>query len=642
MDQQSKTENSFSLFIKYGIFAVVSLLVFIFPLKFSLPFAEGFSAVFPLDFTEWVFFSWPEFMAYALILAASLLTLLKIYLKKELVFYKDTFSLLLMIFFLLVGVSFFFSLNHYRSTVFFIRFVSVCILYFVVKENAVDFKLWRFIVIVMIASAIVVSVYGLYQFFYGLNDARIYVMKAAESGFVFSDELMQRLSGNRIFSTFVYPNALSAYLLFVLPMIFFVILIKDKGDRVRFILYPALIAFLCMGIFFNVTGLKELVAKAVILLVVYPITALWVFFLTLSKGGFVSLFLGFITCLFFYRKVRRKKIFLIGALVLLGGLLVVYAFPDLRATVFLRLKAKTLAVRFDYWQAGFKMFADYFLLGTGSDNFGLLYPLYAVKDAEITQMAHNNYLQIFVENGLLGGIVFLCMALCLSFKILITFKNINASDTDNFLENQKNLFKMAVGFGILCTLIHWVVDFDIYIYSLFAYFFIFAALFFAWDDKEKKKLFVLKGGLLKGVILSAVILSVLSFNFLYKNYQADLYFFKATSAASKGVLPLAVKYCKKAENIKGETYVYHTFLSKVFYTGKHYQASLFHAQRSLELNKYQAKLYKQIADIYQILGKEKKDAVESKDKIEDSLKKACFYAPHKLEYKKALEQFYKQ
>lgn len=638
MDQKSIIKNKISNVLKLSVFGVLFLLAFILPLKFSLPFAEGFCEVFPSDFTQWVFYSWPSAIAYFLIIFAVLLTLIRFIIDDEVIVYRNPLNIWICGFLISLLLSFWVSINHYRSTAFLIRTFMCFLLYYILVFNAYEFRLWRFLVMAFMASAVIVSLYGLYQFFYGLTDARIYVMQAKESGFMFSDQLLQRLSGNRIFSTFVYPNALAGYLLFVLPLSLGCFYLVDKGVRVRFYLYPFLFATCGVFLFLNLLGDRVMFLKAFWLLLIYPVSLLAVFLLTFSKGGMLSIGLAFAVVVIFYKKSRKKKLFTVSVFLTIIVVLGIFVFiPEIKDIVISRLKANTLAVRLDYWKVALSIFKDFPVFGCGSDNFGLLYPLYWKEGTEITQMAHNNYLQIFAETGTVGGFFFLGFVGNICFFVLKFIRNFKIDNNSDFQKRNKNIFLLCICFSLIAVLIHWFVDFDIYIFSLFAYFLIFTGLFSVWFLNGDKILFKIKGILLKIIVLFIAVVVVWFSVYLHKKTTADFAFYKAGVAFKKGDFPQAVNETNKAIELVGKNYMYSFFLSRVFYKRGLYLASLYQLQQALSENKYLSAAYKQMADIYYI--QQTKDSVDNSEKIENMLKKACFYAPHKLEYKKTLLDF---
>ncbi len=65
---------------------------------------------------------------------------------------------------------------------------------------------------------------------------------------------------------------------------------------------------------------------------------------------------------------------------------------------------ESFLLRLTYWQVGLRMYLDNPLLGVGLGNFKVAYPHYQYLGAGHVKEAHNGYLQMFCEMGLLGGL----------------------------------------------------------------------------------------------------------------------------------------------------------------------------------------------------------------------------------------------
>ena len=64
-----------------------------------------------------------------------------------------------------------------------------------------------------------------------------------------------------------------------------------------------------------------------------------------------------------------------------------------------------VALRKDIWQVAIAMFRDFPILGTGLDSFGVAAIVYQGGGPQHYQEAHNDYLQLLAEGGLLMGVV---------------------------------------------------------------------------------------------------------------------------------------------------------------------------------------------------------------------------------------------
>jgi len=135
--------------------------------------------------------------------------------------------------------------------------------------------------------------------------------------------------------------------------------------------------------------------------------------MTQSRGGFVALILV-LTILYFKKPSMKASVF--ALVILAAGLLFVP--PD--SFYWKRLgnlvgeqeiQEGSVDKRKHYVEAGVEVFLEEPVLGVGIGNFGravvAIDPTYRERD--ITRVAHNMYLEFFVENGVFGGLLFLAL-----------------------------------------------------------------------------------------------------------------------------------------------------------------------------------------------------------------------------------------
>ncbi len=122
--------------------------------------------------------------------------------------------------------------------------------------------------------------------------------------------------------------------------------------------------------------------------------------LTGSRGGFLALGAAAVTGLWFCFGHRRKGL-VIGAVVGLGAVFAVGL-----ATGLVKTSSTSLAARFHYWEGAVKIARDHPLRGTGPGTFGSIYPQYKTGDTEEAQLAHNHYLQMWCDSGVLAFVLF--------------------------------------------------------------------------------------------------------------------------------------------------------------------------------------------------------------------------------------------
>ena len=110
--------------------------------------------------------------------------------------------------------------------------------------------------------------------------------------------------------------------------------------------------------------------------------------------------------------------------------------------------------RVESWRDSLPMIADYPLLGVGLSSWGVAFPQYdeSFFFGSQARRAHNDYIQIFAETGLVGAIllVFACVAVAGRFLRMLRTRSDSAY-----------VLQLAIGAGLLALLLHEFVDFDL-------------------------------------------------------------------------------------------------------------------------------------------------------------------------------------
>lgn len=196
--------------------------------------------------------------------------------------------------------------------------------------------------------------------------------------------------------------------------------------------------------------------------------------LTSSRGGMISLIavIGFIVTANILQKPKsetdapkknaanyRRVFGLIGAgvcvvLILFGAVLLLGGDESLLRGIGLNNQEDISNGRIHFWQITWRVFLDYPILGAGFESFAFAFPKYDSWNGKFrVEQAHNDYLQILADAGIVG---FVCVA---SFIFLLFKKGLNTitKTSDPFRRNA------AVGALAGCTgiLIHSFFDFPL-------------------------------------------------------------------------------------------------------------------------------------------------------------------------------------
>jgi len=243
---------------------------------------------------------------------------------------------------------------------------------------------------VIVASACAVSLHGLHQVLVDLPRARAIFAENPEgilASFNLPPEVAYdfegRLGKDRIFGTFLLPNSLAGFLVLVFPV--------------------------CVGILLDWLSARRLGESRLSLLLrgLMFLPLLLALYLTKSKGGWLAfaVSLGAFVVWAFGKVLWRRRLqtlctilclLIVGAIAQFSGLLT----P-------LRDYGGSSRVRYGYWRSGVAIIRDHPVLGVGLDNFADYYGGYKRAGDQEARRAHNDYVQIGAEMGLMGLLLYL-------------------------------------------------------------------------------------------------------------------------------------------------------------------------------------------------------------------------------------------
>ena len=192
----------------------------------------------------------------------------------------------------------------------------------------------------------------------------------------------------RVFSTLGNPNVYGTYLLLAIPL---------AAACVVFLKHPFL---------------KLCAAGLTVLLLINLV-------LTFSRGCYLALALA--AGIFVLIIEKRFVILFIPAILalpfvlppaVLNRLMSVINFADMDTSTVFRLNIwrGTIRILQDFWMTG---------IGQGIGAYNMVYPYYALA-AVVSPHSHNLFLQIFVELGIVGLVVFICILACF-FRTMVNF-----------------------------------------------------------------------------------------------------------------------------------------------------------------------------------------------------------------------------
>ncbi len=233
--------------------------------------------------------------------------------------------------------------------------------------NLKDRRDWYGLLASTAAVATLVAAYGLYQAIRGVNVLSMHWL----------DPKTNPGLTTRVFSTFGNPNILAEYLLLVVPAV--VGLLWSERHGLKRLLFLGVVA---------VTGLCMV--------------------LTFSRGAWLGTGLAVLVFL----AIMEARVLLVVPIVAIGSYFFLPSVIHARLASIVNLQDASNAYRMNIWIAALHMIRDYWVTGVGFGyrSFMLVYQDYKLR-AQIAFHSHNQYLEQFVELGIMGLALFIWLML---------------------------------------------------------------------------------------------------------------------------------------------------------------------------------------------------------------------------------------
>ena len=131
--------------------------------------------------------------------------------------------------------------------------------------------------------------------------------------------------------------------------------------------------------------------------------------------------------------------------------------------------------RTEIWDVSRRLIDDFPLFGVGAGNYSTMIPQYETRNMTVfINHAHNDYLEMLAEQGVVGLSIYLLLMFICVFNVYRVISTTQSTEV---------LVSAVVGvFGVVSMLTHAVVDFNFYIPSNAAYFYVFLALMLCRTD----------------------------------------------------------------------------------------------------------------------------------------------------------------
>ena len=280
--------------------------------------------------------------------------------------------------------------------------------YFMAANSVRSRQMAQKTVLALMLSCFAASMLGVYQNFVGVESTASWI-----------DSEMFAEIGSRVVGPFDNPNVFGEYLIMLLPLAVALVLTRR--------------------------GAQRLIGIAVTLAAGAALVYTW------SRGAWLGAMASIGLLLVLYHAVLLRLV--VPAIVALP--FVAAALPSAivsRLTSIGNLADTSTAYRVSIWTASVNMLKDIFEsgIGTGSAAFSAVYPAYALGGAAYALHAHNLYLQIFVELGVVGIAVFVLMLFFFFRSVFSCYRTLD--------DRAQATTILAMGLGVFALLVQGLTD----------------------------------------------------------------------------------------------------------------------------------------------------------------------------------------
>ena len=508
-----------------------------------------------------------------------------------------------MAFFILAIFYTFYSIDYAVSRDFFLQLVCYVAIYFLVAQSPSPQEA-RWIGLTVVILGFLTSLYGLYQYLWGFQGL-IDTIEGAEalppSLSLLVGDIIGRLEGGRVFATFLLPSHFAAFLGISIPLTgAFLALVRKVWIK-------------CLwGMALGVQIFTLYLTKSF---------SGWLS-LILACGCFVFIYLGYVK-----RVKTRYLIASLGGLILLLALIFAGLSLQRPDNPFASIANNPMVLRILNWGTTIEMIRDAPLLGKGLATFGFIYPSYQKPGVNIIHHSHNTYLQLGVEMGIIGTIVFLWFACWWLWRTARVFKE----------SKDKNL-KIWTGSLMMAGLvffIHHAFDFEFYLPSVTLAGF--AVLALAIGAQKKDKVYKIAVKKSRRLLFTAVgfIGAITASLLLLCPFYGQIHFQRAKNLLESGpyFAEAASAELQKAIRLDSHNSQYHhRYGAALSQRLSRHQKGMAEVQEAIRLSPWRHYYHFDLGMIYLISGEREKGAEE--------IKKASQLYPLNEDYHQWLRSIY--
>lgn len=342
---------------------------------------------------------------------------------------KNPLNLSIFLFFIFTLLSFInsnYMLNSLRGA--FTKLGEAVLIYFILSEHACNSRVLKNILKAIIFSAFIISVDGIFQYFFNIDYLRWHKL----------------FGGVRVTASFGDPNDFAAWIIIIFPLMLILSLLK---------VHDAFKSRISVS-FIRLTTILLLVS----------------FFLTLSKGAWLSLTISLFLIFLFI----RKRAAIIGLILIFVIFVYLFAFTSIQPLQY----QGGFFDRLNHWQIAFQIFKRFPIFGAGANTYIENDAIYMKNDIKSASYVHNCYLQIMAETGFLGLMAFILIIASLFRITYAALRQVN---------RQNRILLLGLFGGVLATFFHSFVDTNLYSLQISLFFWAFLGIYIGYLDYVQKK-----------------------------------------------------------------------------------------------------------------------------------------------------------
>jgi hypothetical protein len=245
--------------------------------------------------------------------------------------------------------------------------------------------------------------------------------------------------------------------------------------------------------------------------------------------------------------------------------------------------------RLVWWKTAYLIFKENIFLGCGFGNYMVLFKTFRPELVVNTLFAHNIFVQLLAEIGLVGLLSFIVLLLSFYKKFV-----------DRLIEGKDVSFYVYVSLSITSFIIVNLVDYSFFVpANMLVFFMIFSSMFYVESEQRKKSKI--------SFYVCLAIYAFILFSFA-KPVIANNYYKKGIGFYVSGYYKVAIEEFGKAIKLDKKNPEYYAQTSRAYFAlydkNRNEQGQIYadnsvkYLQKAIDLNKYSAQLRGALASVY--------------------------------------------